>query len=321
MIAGALLAVLACPPVPALDGLDRLVSRGEKVEKLAGGLGFTEGPVWVPGESELLFSDIPNDRIVRWTPLKTGPELATFRLPSGQSNGLVLDREGRLIACEHGNRRVSRTGRDGIVVTLADRFEGRRLNSPNDAAVRSDGSVYFTDPPYGVRGPDRELAFQGVFRIASDGKLQLLARDFAMPNGIAFSPDEGTLYVADTEAGHIRAFEVSRDNSLGKRRVFASIGSPDGMKVDREGNVYCTGAGAIWVFDPSGAKLGVIGIPEEPTNCAFGGEDGRTLFVTARTGLYRIRVNVPGASKAGAGRAALAPGVGGTNAGRAALAP
>jgi len=298
MIAGALLAVLACPPVPALDGLDRLVSRGEKAEKLAGGLGFTEGPVWVPGESELLFSDIPNDRIVRWTPLKTGPELATFRLPSGQSNGLVFDREGRLIACEHGNRRVSRTGEDGVVVTLADRFEGRRLNSPNDAAVRSDGSVYFTDPPYGVRGTDRELSFQGVYRIAPDGKLQLLARDFVMPNGIAFSPDERTLYVADTDAGHIRAFEVAKNGSLGKGRVFAPIGSPDGMKADEEGNVYCAGAGGIWIFDPLGGKLGVIEIPEEPANCAFGAADGKILFVTARTGLYRIRVNVAGVGAA-----------------------
>jgi sugar lactone lactonase YvrE len=320
MIIALLLAVLANRPAAAIDEFYRLVSRGEKVEKLAGSFGFTEGPVWIPEKGELLFSDIPNDRIVRWAPLRTGPELATFRLPSGNSNGLVLDREGRLIACEHGNRRVSRTGKDGAVAILADRFEGRRLNSPNDAAVRGDGSVYFTDPPYGVRGADRELSFQGVFRIAPDGKLSLLVRDFVKPNGLAFSPDERTLYVADTEAGHIRAFEVAKNGSVRKGRVFAPIAWPDGMKVDQEGNVYCTGEGGVWIFDSNGRKYGVIEIPEAPANCAFGGANGKVLFVTARTGLYRIRVNVagvgatavpptaaPGATKGCASPASLAP--------------
>ena len=312
MIIPALLAVLASHPAPCIaegnagpampaqapDEFYRLVSRGEKVEKLAGSFGFTEGPVWIPERGELLFSDTPNDRIVRWMPLKTGPELGTFRLPSGRSNGLVLDREGRLIACEHGTRRVSRTGNDGTVVTLADRFEGRRLNSPNDAVVKSDGSVYFTDPPYGVRDTDRELSFQGVYRIAPDGKLSLLVRDFVKPNGLAFSPDERTLYVADTDASLIRAFDVAKNGSLRGGRVFAAIEWPDGMKVDREGNVYCAGAGGVWIFDSTGRKYGVIEMPEAPANCGFGGSDGRILFVTARTGLYRIRVNVAGVGPA-----------------------
>jgi gluconolactonase len=292
VIIPALLAVLSSPPASALDEFYRLVSRGEKVEKLAGAFGFTEGPVWVKERGELLFSDIPNDRIVSWALKKTGPELTTFRVPSGQANGLVLDLSGRLIACEHAARRVSRTERDGTVVTLADRFEGKRLNSPNDAAIRGDGSVYFTDPPYGVREEARELSFQGVFRIAPDGKFSLLAKDFIKPNGIAFSPDGRILYVADTEGGHIRAFDVAKDGSLRKGRVFAPIDGPDGMKIDSEGHVYCTGAGGVWVFDSTGTKLGVIETPETPANCAFGGDDGRVLFVTARTGLYRVRVNV-----------------------------
>jgi len=288
--------------VASADGLEGLTGPDPKVEKLAGALRFTEGPVWRPGPAtglqdrlpaqpagDLLFSDIPASRIVRWFPGPDGPELTTFRTPSGQSNGLTLDAQGRLLACEHGNRRVSRTETDGRVVTLADRYEGKRLNSPNDLVVARDGSVYFTDPPYGVEEKDRELAFQGVFRVSADGKkLQLLVKDFVKPNGLAFSPDGKTLYVADTEKAHIRAFEVRKDGTLGKDRVFAPIQWPDGMKVDGKGNVWCTGSEGVSVFDPAGKLLGVVPVPENPANCAFGGPDGKTLFITARTGVYRL---------------------------------
>jgi gluconolactonase len=289
----------------------RLIPEDHAVECIATGFAFTEGPVW--NGDHLLFSDIPNNRIVRWRRLPEGPEITTFRCPSGfplaqptkveqmGSNGLTLDRQGRLVACEHGNRRVSRTELDGSVIALADRWQGKRLNSPNDVVVRSDGAVYFTDPPYGLfeRSEGKELDFQGVFRVDPDGSLQLMADDFERPNGLAFSPDEGTLYVDDSGRRHIRAFDVAPDGSLGNDRVWADLehpdeGSPDGMKVDREGNVYCTGPGALWVFNSSAALLGRIVTPHRPANCAWGDADWKTLFITARPSVYRVRVVVPG---------------------------
>lgn len=273
----------------------RVVPEGARIEKLAGGFRFTEGPIWYDGG--LLFSDIPANQIKRWTP---SGDLSTFREPSGNSNGLTLDREGRLIACEHGNRRVSRTGKDGKVVTLAERYDGKRLNSPNDAVVKSDGSIYFTDPPYGIRPEQQELSFQGVYRLTPDGKLTLLAQDFDRPNGLAFSPDEKVLYIADSSSRmHVRAFDVRPDGTLANGRVFAEMktgedGAPDGMKVDREGRLYCTGPGGVWVFAPDGKHLGTIKPPEVPANCAWGDADGKTLYMTARTGLYRIRLNAAG---------------------------
>jgi gluconolactonase len=208
-----------------------------RIEKVAGDFKFTEGPVWVAANSELLFSDIPADRIVRF---KDG-KCETFRSPSRNSNGLTLDKQGRLIACEHGSRRVTRTETHGAVTVLAERFEGKRLNSPNDVVVKSDGAIYFTDPPYGVKREERELDFQGVYRISADGKtLSLLVKDFAKPNGLAFTPDEKMLYVNDTERGHIRAFDVAADGTLSNNRVFAQTPGADGMKVDTAGNVYCT---------------------------------------------------------------------------------
>ena len=261
------------------------------VEKLAGDLQFTEGPLWVAANNELLFSDIPANRIVSF---KDG-KCATFRTPSHNSNGLTLDKQARLIACEHGSRRVTRTEADGTITVLAERYEGKRLNSPNDVVVKNDGAIYFTDPPYGVKSDERELTFQGVFRLAPDGKtLTLVAKDFAMPNGLAFTPDEKVLYINDTERGHIRAFDVAPDGSLANSRVFASAPDADGMKVDTEGNVYCTCKTGVMVWDRTGKHLGTITTPEQPANCAFGGADWKTLYITNRTSLCRIRLTTPG---------------------------
>ncbi len=271
----------------AEEGLDAIVAGAP--EKVASGFQFTEGPVWHP-EGFLIFSDIPPNRIVKWTaPDKT----ETFRQPSGNSNGLTFDRQRRLIACEHGNRRVSRTEPDGKVVTVVDKYEGKRLNSPNDIAIKSDGSIYFTDPPYGIQQDQKELGFNGVFRISPDGKLTLLAADFERPNGLAFSPDEKVLYVADTARGHVRAFDVQPDGTLTSGREFVKVPGPDGMKVDTKGNLYVTSTG-VAIFDPKGNKIGEIKLPERPANCCFGDKDNKTLFVTARTSLYRVRLKVAG---------------------------
>lgn len=251
------------------------------IETVAEGFQFTEGPVWLPS-GELVFSDIPADTIFR-------ADKSVFRKPSGKSNGLTLDREGRLVACEHWNRRVTRTENDGSIRVLADNYQGMKFNSPNDAVVRRDGTVFFTDPQYGLEGRDAELPYAGVYAVAPDGAVKLLARDFDKPNGIALSPDEKTLYVADTEAGHIRAFEIAPDDGLLKGRVLCEIPGPDGMCVDARGRLWCTGVGGVHVFEPDGTPIGVIQFPQEPANCTFGGEDGKTLFVTARTGVYRVR--------------------------------
>lgn len=283
---------------PAFPLFHRLVPT---LEAVATGFGFTEGPVW--RGADLLFSDIPSSRTVRYRPLPEGPEITTFRYPSGNANGLTLDHRGRLIACEHSGRRVSRIGLDGKVEAIAEHYQGKRLNSPNDVVVRSDGSIYFTDPPYGLpnQSEGKELPFNGVYRIDPNGQLQLLVDDFERPNGLAFSPDERTLYIDDSARGHIRAFEVAADGTLGRGRVWAELkagaserGVPDGMKVDVEGNVYCTGPGGIWIFDPSSRFLGRIVLPEIPANLAWGDADWRTLYVTAQTSLYRLRLNVPG---------------------------
>lgn len=271
----------------AQEGLDAIVAGA--LEKVASGLQFTEGPVWHP-EGFLIFSDIPANRIVKWT---APDKVETFRQPSGNSNGLSFDRQGRLIACEHGNRRVSRTELDGKIAAIAEKYQGKRLNSPNDAVVKSDGSIYFTDPPYGIQPDQKELDFNGVFRISPDGKLSLLAADFDRPNGLAFSPDEKKLYVADTARGHIRAFDVQPDGALTGGKEFVKVPGPDGMKVDTKGNVYVTSNG-VAVFDPKGKKIGEIMLPERPANCCFGDKDNKTLFVTARTTLFRVRLKVAG---------------------------
>jgi gluconolactonase len=264
-------------------------------EKVRGDFQFLEGPVWVPAWNELVFSDIPANRIWRYSPATNS--FSVFREPSGQANGNALDPQGRLVTCEHENRRTSRTELDGTVVALVTHYEGKRLNSPNDIVCRSDGSVYFSDPPYGVKPELRELDFQGVFRVSPDGKtVALVARDFIKPNGVAFSPDEKLLYIADTEIGHIRAFDVNVDGSITNSRVFCKVERPDGFRVDVEGILYISAMKSVEIFDRTGNKRGEITLPERPANVAFGDPDRKTLYICARTGLYRARVNIPGVS-------------------------
>jgi gluconolactonase len=274
--------------------LKTIVESGDP-ERLATGFQFTEGPIWLP-DGSLLFSDIPANRIYRWT---AESNIEVWREPTGNSNGLTLDREGRLIACEHTTRRVSRTEGDGTVITLADQYQGKRLNSPNDVVVKSDGTIYFTDPPYGIEPEEREQPCNGVYRILMDGTIELLIDDFDRPNGLAFSPDESILYVDDSPRRHVRAFDVQADGRLTNSRILADLdhpqpGSPVGMKVDEAGHLFVTGATGIWVFEPDGTHLGVIVTPERPANCAWGDADRKSLYITARTSLYRIRVKVPG---------------------------
>ncbi len=291
-------------------GLHDLIAPDSNIERVASGLGFTEGPVWC--RNHLLFSDIPNERIARWRSLPEGPELTTYA--TGMSNGLTLDRQGRVLAAEHYGRRVTRVAADGTRTILAERFDGKRLNSPNDIVVKSDGSIYFTDPPYGVQPgtpgvprpaewwrlpiPGKELSCNGVYRIAPGGNLQLLVDDFTLPNGLAFSPDESVLYVDDSARTHIRAFDVRQDGALSNSRIvleFASEdpGVPDGLKVDLLGNIFSTGPGGVWVCRPNGELLGRIILPELPANLAWG-EDGSVLYLTARTGIYRLRTRTRG---------------------------
>lgn len=270
-----------------------LFSAGARIERVAGGLRFAEGPVWIAEQSCLFVSDIPADRILRIGP---GGDVRVHREPSGGSNGLTRDAAGRLIACEHRTRSVTCENADGSVAVLADAFEGRRLNSPNDVVVKRDGAIYFTDPTAGIDPALAEQPVQGVYRIAPDaGPLTRLVDDFTTPNGLAFSPDEDWLFVDDSapERHHVRRFRVSADGSLAEGAVFASMpvgkpGPPDGMKVDRGGRVFCTGPGGVWVFAPDGEHLGTIRTPEPAANCAWG-EDGRTLFIAARSSVYRLR--------------------------------
>lgn len=278
----------------------KIVPEGSQLEKLATGFMFTEGPIWDAANGCLFFSDIPGNKMRKWTP-DNGIEVV--RDPSGKSNGLTLDKQGRLLACEHANRRVSRTEKDGTVVTIADKYEGKLLNSPNDVMVKSDGSVYFSDPPYGLTAEfgepgEQELTFQGVYRL-SGGTLTLLVDDFDRPNGLAFSPDESLLYIDDTERAHIRVFDVNPDGTISNGRLFVDVegdeeGAADGMKVDTEGNIYVTGPGGISVYDPSGEKLGRIDIPEVSANMAWGDDDWKSLYVTASTSLYRIKLGIEG---------------------------
>ncbi len=261
---------------------------------------FTRRTRWDAEGGYLLFSDIPANTIKKWS---HQDGISDFRVPSGNSNGLTRDRQRRLIACEHANRRVSLTEEDGVVVTVASHYEGKKLNSPNDVIVKSDGSIYFTDPPYGLDPmfgtmEEQELPFYGVYRVSPDGnEISLLIRD-SVPNGLAFSPDESLLYVADTERNHIRVFDVNDDGRTSKGRIFAEIYgeplAPDGMKVDLNGNIYVTGKGGIWVLNPEGKRLGIIQVPQLPANLAWGDRDWKTLYITARSSLYRVRLNTIG---------------------------
>ena len=278
-----------------------LIDADAALEQLGTGCEFTEGPVWHAEDKFLLFSDIPANQMKKWT---AEEGITNFRVPSGKSNGLTYDKQGRLVTCEHANRRVSRTEADGTVVTIASHYEGKRLNSPNDVVVKSDGSIYFSDPPYGLTADygiegEQDLDFQGVYRLSPDGQtLTLLVDDFDRPNGLCFSPDESILYIDDTERMHIRVFDVQPDGTIANGRVFAEEegegAAPDGMKVDVHGNVYLTGPGGIWVFDTSGEHLGVIQTPERSANLAWGGDDWSTLFITASTSLYSVQCKVSG---------------------------
>lgn len=272
----------------------------ETAERLATGFVFTEGPLWHP-DGFYYFVDIRRSHLHRLTPGKE-PEL--LRANTGEGNGTTFDLQGRLVICEGGNRRVTRWSSGDQSEILVDRYEGKRLNRPNDVVCKSDGSIYFTDPGLRVPLAERELPSAGVYRVGPDGTTTLVA-DCEYPNGLAFSPDERILYVANTRwAQYIHVLELDARGQMVRRRIFADMSSdeadgvPDGMKVDVEGRVYCTGPGGTWVFAPDGTRLGVIRTPEVPANLAFGGPDLRTLFFTARTSVYTLRAKVPGQSHA-----------------------
>ena len=284
---------------------ESVVGPSVNFERLATGCIFTEGPLWHRREKYLLFSDMPGDHLRRWSQ-KDG--VTTFRKPCNKSNGLAWDLQGRLLTCEHGSSCLTRTEADGRITILASHYEGKELNSPNDLAVRSDGAVYFSDPSYGRKehfGLPREpqLPFRGVYRLAPDGKtLTLLASDFGQPNGVCFSLDEKTLFVSDTDRQHIRAFDVRADGTLANGQLWAntvgeSPGAPDGLKIDSAGNLYSCGPGGIHVFAPDATCLGVIRVPEYTANFCWGDDDFRSLFVTASSSVYRIRVTVPGTAQ------------------------
>lgn len=261
-------------------------SKGIIVEKIADGFQFVEGPVWKDGA--LLFSDIPANTIYQWKP---DSGVKVFLRPSGNSNGLALDKNGNLLLAQHGLRQIARLENDGRLTSLATHFEGKRLNSPNDIAVKSDGSIFFTDPPYGINSSQEELRFYGIYRISLSGKLQLLDKTLFRPNGIAFSPDEKKLYVSDSEARTIYVWDVVNDSTITNKKKFANMspqGYADGMKVDKYGFIFEAGPIGIWVFNPEGTAVDTIPIPGQTTNCCFG-EDGRTLFVTSGNTVYRVK--------------------------------
>jgi gluconolactonase len=279
------------------DALDALLE-GREAERLATGFVFTEGPLWDPA-GFYYFVDVRASRFYKLVP---GRPAELVRENTGGGNGTTFDLAGRLVLCEGDNRRVTRstTPGAGAMAVLVDRFEGKRLNRPNDVVCRSDGSIYFTDPGLRVPLAERELTYAGVYRVAPGGAVTLIA-DCEYPNGLAFSPDERILYVANTRwTAYIHAIELDAGGGFVRRRIFADMSSddsdgvPDGMKVDVDGRVYCTGPGGTWVFAPDGTRLGIIRTPEIPANLAFGGPDLRTLFFTARTSVYSLRVKVPG---------------------------
>ena len=291
--------------------IDALIPADAGIEKLADGFNFIEGPVWIRGASRLLFSDVRGNTIYQWTEADGAspfidPVFEGDRTGRGSvsSNGLTLDAEGRLIVCEHGNRRISRLEADGTRSVVVEQYEGGQLNSPNDAVYSSDGSLYFTDPPYGLEGledsPMRELDFNGIYRLSPDGELELLVRDQSRPNGIALSPDKRTLYVANSDAENKvwMAYDIDEEGAS-NGRVFYDVndqtaaGAADGMKVDLAGNIFATGPGGVWIFAPDGTHLGTI-MPGEVTANVGWGDDGRTLYMTASTGLYRIRLSTEG---------------------------
>lgn len=292
------------------DGISRLLVGQER--KLCGGFGFTEGPIWIASDSALVFSDIPGNQMHRWRPGRT--EAETYRRPSGWSNGMTLDTQGQLVACEHGGRRVSRGdyAAPTVTETLASTWAGKKLNSPNDVVVHSSGSIFFTDPAYGMDdgrrvpsfgapGQTQELDFQGVYRIDPDGSVELVvSTGFSQPNGLVFSPHESVLYIGDSQERLIWAYDVAPNLSLWNRSLFLDQhedprpGVPDGMKVDSDGRLWTTGAGGVSVHAATGEYLGVFEMDEHAANLTFGGENFSTLFMTAGTSVYAIETTVRG---------------------------
>lgn len=287
---------------------DALVPQDAHIEKLAGDFQFTEGPVWRPQEQHLWFSDVMGNVVRQWSPDGKATIAIQHAGADGDGapgtligpNGEIADKDGAVLICQHGNRRIVRVSKDLQITPLVERFEGKRFNSPNDLVYKYDGSLYFTDPPYGLAkqddDPAKELRFNGVFRLAN-GKLQVVIRDLTRPNGIAFSPDQKILYVANSDEKHKvwMRYDVADDGTATNGRVFFDVtaekddGLPDGMKLDSQGNLYCAGPGGIWIFSPDGKHLGTIKPPETPANCNWG-DDGKSLYITARTGLYRIKL-------------------------------
>ena len=291
------------------DRFAAMMPPGAKLTRHFTGMEWAEGPVYFAEGDFLLWSDIPNDRMMRYS---DADGVSVFRQPAGYTNGHYRDRQGRLVSCEHGNRRVSRTEPDGSITTLADNYAGNRLNSPNDLVVKSDGSIWFTDPPYGILSDreghkaDSELAGCFVFRLDPEsGALEIVADDFDRPNGLCFSPDERILYIADTGApGHIRAFDVRENGGvsgaarLANSRVFAVVtpGKSDGFRADTDGNIFTSAWDGVQVYSPQSELLGKILVPEQRTaNCCFGGPDKNRLYITADKSLYSIALNAVGA--------------------------
>jgi gluconolactonase len=326
ILAGAALAAAQSPrPVrPTIgeivrldDRINQLIPPDANIEVLASGFAWAEGPLWVRSGGYLLFSDIPRNSIMKWS---EADGISVFLKPSGftgntdygrepGSNGLTLDRQGRLVACEHGDRRISMLYSDGGKRTLVDNYEGKRLNSPNDLVFKSNGDLYFTDPPYGLPknadDPRREMDFQGVYRLSRDGKLTLLTKELTRPNGIAFSPDEKWLYVANSDENHAvwMKFPVNADATLGQGTVLLDAtaawkqglpGAPDGMKVDANGNLFATGPGGVYIITPEGKLLGRIDTKQRTSNCAWG-DDGSVLYMTADSYICRIKTKTRGA--------------------------
>jgi sugar lactone lactonase YvrE len=265
------------------------VPQDSELEKIADGFQFVEGPVWMDGVG-ILFSDIPANIVYQWSDATGTKE---YLNPSGNSNGLALDSQNRLILAQHGNRRLARIETDGNETALATHYDGKRLNSPNDIAVKSDGSIFFTDPPYGISHEQEELGFYGIYRLSPAGTLQLLDNSLQRPNGIAFSPDETKLYVGDSESNIIYIWNVIGDTLIIDKQQFAHMSGPsssDGMKVDNEGNLFATGPFGVWVFSPDGAVLDTIDVPGQTTNCNWGDDDRKTLYITSGSAVYRIRI-------------------------------
>jgi gluconolactonase len=297
---------------------DALIPKDAKIEVLAGGFKWSEGPVWDKKNSVLFFTDIPNNRVMKWSPKDGLTEFlkpsgytgkAEFKGPEPGANGLTFDAAGNLILCQHGDRRVARLAPDGkSFITLADKYQGKRFNSPNDLIYRKNGDLYFTDPPYGLpeqmKDPGKELDFQGVYRLTPQGELTLLTKEMSRPNGIAFSPDEKTLYVSNSDPDKAvwMAFPVKPDGTLDTGKVFFDSteevkakkpGLPDGMKVDQKGNLFATGPGGVFVFAPDGTHLGTLATGVPTANCGFG-DDGSTLYITADKQLARIKTSTKG---------------------------